>query len=368
MPDLTNIVYRGSLNRPLTHSELDTNFNLLNSYLVEQSSNTGYAILPAGTTAERPETVSAGYFRYNNETNKLEGFVNSSWVNFNEVGYSGSVNVGLVGFTGSSGLRGFTGSSGNVGATSTVVGAIGEVGPVGRDGFTGSIGLPGLKGIDGARGSPGPASTVKGAVGYSGSLKPGTANSIYDSSSGYVQLNINNNLVLSSDGTIDINNVTISDPAICVNRNDSNLTGGSKYLSFKLNNYEVCFVMIGATGNGFIPGSNSRLRFFDTSDYRIKENLVKIDNILDKLNKLTVYICNYKTDKKRFRSLLAHELQDIFPYAVTGTKDAVDQNGLPIYQYIDYSKLIPVIISGINELTKKIEKIKNDYYIYKSTR
>lgn len=371
MPDLSNIVYRGSLHRPLTHSELDNNFNLLNTYLVSKTSDTGYAILPSGTTSERPVNTTDGYLRYNTEINKLEGYINSNWQPFGEVGYQGSINTGQKGYTGSSGLFGFTGSIGNTGQTSTVTGLIGATGPNDLRGYTGSIGLPGTNGYDGSRGAIGPTSTVKGPLGYHGSIKPGSASpTVYSdlSSVQYQYININNKLEISSEGTIDISNILGTDPAICVNRNDSTFFGGSKYLSFQYNTYEVCKVIIGDTGNGFIPGTNSRLRFYDTSDYRIKENLIKIDNILNKISELTVYICNYKTDKKRFRCLLAHELQDIFPYAVTGKKNEINNLGEPIYQSIDYSKLIPVIIAGINELTKKIEQLKHDYYIYKSTK
>ncbi len=38
---------------------------------------------------------------------------------------------------------------------------------------------------------------------------------------------------------------------------------------------------------------------------------------------------------------VAHELQEVIPFAVTGDKDAVDDCGKPIYQMVD--KVLPSI-------------------------
>ena len=46
------------------------------------------------------------------------------------------------------------------------------------------------------------------------------------------------------------------------------------------------------------------------------------------------------------------------PEAITGEKDAVDENGDPIYQGIDHSKLVPLLTKAIQELSAKVEELE----------
>jgi hypothetical protein len=43
-------------------------------------------------------------------------------------------------------------------------------------------------------------------------------------------------------------------------------------------------------------------------------------------------------------------LAEVFPQAVDGTKDAVDENGKPIHQGIDVSFLVATLTAAIQEL------------------
>jgi hypothetical protein len=57
---------------------------------------------------------------------------------------------------------------------------------------------------------------------------------------------------------------------------------------------------------------------------------------------------------------VAHELQEVIPYLVSGTKDAVDANGKIIPQSVDYSKLTPILVKAIQEqdVTLKAQEIE----------
>ena len=49
---------------------------------------------------------------------------------------------------------------------------------------------------------------------------------------------------------------------------------------------------------------------------------------------------------------MAHELQEVLPYAVNGEKDAEEM------QAVDYSKIVPLLIKSIQELKAEIELLK----------
>ena len=47
--------------------------------------------------------------------------------------------------------------------------------------------------------------------------------------------------------------------------------------------------------------------------------------------------------------VMAHELQEILPYAVSGTKNAVDENGKMKIQGVDYGRITPILVKAIQE-------------------
>ena len=54
---------------------------------------------------------------------------------------------------------------------------------------------------------------------------------------------------------------------------------------------------------------------------------------------------------------MAHELQEVVPYVVTGTKDGMFEDE-PQMQGVDYSKLVPIMIKAIQEQQAQIEELK----------
>jgi hypothetical protein len=55
---------------------------------------------------------------------------------------------------------------------------------------------------------------------------------------------------------------------------------------------------------------------------------------------------------------LAHEAQAVVPECVTGTKDQIDDEGNPVYQGIDQSKLVPLLTAALQEALAKIETLE----------
>jgi len=109
----------------------------------------------------------------------------------------------------------------------------------------------------------------------------------------------------------------------------------------------------GVTNTGSISSSGSTTLYNVTSDYRLKEDLKPI-NGLEKVSLIKVYDYKWKSDNSRMDGVLAHELQEVLPYAVTGKKDGEDM------QSVDYSKLVPVLVKAIQELKAEIEILKTN--------
>jgi hypothetical protein len=108
----------------------------------------------------------------------------------------------------------------------------------------------------------------------------------------------------------------------------------------------------GATNVGSISITSSLTSYNVTSDYRLKQDF-KPFNGLDLVSKIKVYDYAWKVDNSRMNGVIAHELQEVVPYAVTGEKDAEQM------QSVDYSKLVPILVQAIQEQQKQIEELKS---------
>jgi hypothetical protein len=124
----------------------------------------------------------------------------------------------------------------------------------------------------------------------------------------------------------------------------------SKYISFR-------------RGDGNEIGSvrrngTSNVVFETSSDYRLKTDL-KDFNGLDKVSKIKVYDFKWIDDDQRMEGVMAHELQEVIPYAVGGIKDDIDEDGNILAQGVDYSKIVPVLVKAIQEQQSQIESLKS---------
>jgi hypothetical protein len=88
-----------------------------------------------------------------------------------------------------------------------------------------------------------------------------------------------------------------------------------------------------------------------TSDYRAKDIYGPVENSGALIDSIPVYMGKMKGATQARPMFLAHETP---AYAHTGEKDAVDENGNPVYQQMDTSALIPVMWAEIQELRKRL--------------
>jgi hypothetical protein len=111
---------------------------------------------------------------------------------------------------------------------------------------------------------------------------------------------------------------------------------------------------------GTITTTSSSTAYNTSSDYRLKENVVGMSGATERLKQLKPSRFNFIADADTtVDGFLAHEVQDIVPEAITGTKDAVDADGNPKYQGIDQSKLVPLLVATIQELEARIAALES---------
>ena len=92
-----------------------------------------------------------------------------------------------------------------------------------------------------------------------------------------------------------------------------------------------------------------------TSDYRAKDISGPVSNSGALIDSVPVYMGKMKWATEERPMFIAHETPS---YAHTGTKDAVDADGNPVYQQMDASALIPVMWAEIQDLRKRLATLE----------
>jgi hypothetical protein len=131
---------------------------------------------------------------------------------------------------------------------------------------------------------------------------------------------------------------------------DKGGTGAHTQISFSNTNGQV----------GTINTSGSATAYNTSSDYRLKENITDLTGATDRLKQLAPKRFNFLNDADTtVDGFIAHEVSSIVPEAITGEKDEVDDNGDPVYQGIDQSKLVPLLVATIQELEARIAALES---------
>ena len=109
------------------------------------------------------------------------------------------------------------------------------------------------------------------------------------------------------------------------------------------------------TSAGSISTTGTTASYNTSSDYRLKQDIAPITNALDKVTALKPVTFKWNTDGSDGEGFIAHELAEVCPQAVNGVKDAVDEEGNPIYQGIDTSFLVATLTAALQELNAKFD-------------
>jgi len=97
----------------------------------------------------------------------------------------------------------------------------------------------------------------------------------------------------------------------------------------------------------FVNSGVQATQFNAISDYRVKENVVSLDEsfTIDGLNPVTY---NLKSTGRQDIGFIAHEVQELYPFLVSGEKDGKDT------QSLNYNGFIGILTKEIKDLKKKV--------------
>lgn len=121
-------------------------------------------------------------------------------------------------------------------------------------------------------------------------------------------------------------------------------SAGSGTLHFRVKGNNGCFI---DTSNNFYAYGNVTA----FSDKRLKKDIKKIENALDKLEQLNGYDFTHKATDKRSTGVIAQEVQKVIPELV------LDDGGTLA---VAYGNFAGYFIEAIKELRKEIEELKKE--------
>ena len=144
-----------------------------------------------------------------------------------------------------------------------------------------------------------------------------------------------------------------------LNLHNVNTSGNAQYsIVFNRNGNTVGSVQTFAAATAYVT----------TSDYRLKENIAPMIGALAKVAQLKPVTYSWKLDGSNAEGFIAHELAQVCPQAVTGTKDetkivevkddagkVIETKEVPVYQGIDTSFLVATLTAAIQELNDKFD-------------
>ena len=191
-------------------------------------------------------------------------------------------------------------------------------------------------------------------------------------------VNVTGNIIAGgfSTGNMTASNITTANiTALSIKVTDSNATGYVTLNSgggnqpgycafFKPDTVRVGYVgwsndgynLTLAVENGYTGwstnGNFTALKFNTTSDYRIKDNVQNLDATVYNTDKLRPVSYLNTVSNKQSMGLIAHELQEEYPFLVDGEKDGATN------QSVDYIGLIAILIKEIQDLKAILKKNK----------
>jgi len=249
--------------------------------------------------------------------------------------------------TGSQGSQGYQGYQGYQGQTGT--GSQGSQGYQGYQGYQGSQGYQGYQGYQGQIGQTGTNYWNSGII----------SNSIYYEDSVGIGTQPEQNTLLYLNPIEQSNVTTLSVYGTQFGDNDvvDIVTPQNNNYYFSFTNTGQLSYYNGSQGQNFWLIDPTGNAVFSTvsasSDYRIKKDIIPLSLNEYSVDKLKPVVFKFNEGNKLSIGLIAHELQEEYPFLVEGEKDGNQ------YQSVNYNGLIGILIKEIQELKERVKILEN---------
>jgi len=128
------------------------------------------------------------------------------------------------------------------------------------------------------------------------------------------------------------------------------------------NNYNSLSIL-NASGTlvGSVYASSTATAYNTSSDYRLKDNQAPLTGSGAFIDALQPKTWTWKADGSIGTGFIAHEVQAVSPNSVVGEKDAVEKDGKPQYQAMEYgsAEFIANIIAELQDLRKRVAVLES---------
>ena len=141
----------------------------------------------------------------------------------------------------------------------------------------------------------------------------------------------------------------------CMYLNRRNTQASNILLYFMTNDGTTSSVVGSITHNGTATAYNT------SSDYRLKTVIGAVNNAGQRIDALEPVEYTWNTNGERARGFLAHQFQEVYANSVSGTKDAVDVEGNPVYQSMQAStsEVIADLVAELQSLRKRVAELES---------
>ena len=131
---------------------------------------------------------------------------------------------------------------------------------------------------------------------------------------------------------------------------DISAVASATAINFRKNGGVVGSIKLAASGTSFLT----------TSDYRLKQNILPLKDGLERVLLLKPSRFAFNAQPDQFvDGFIAHEVAAFIPEAVSGEKDAVDDDGNIIPQSVDLGKLVPVLVAAVQALAERVAVLES---------
>jgi hypothetical protein len=135
--------------------------------------------------------------------------------------------------------------------------------------------------------------------------------------------------------------------------------GATYYSSVNPSGYTpVVFLGTGNALAGYINVSGTTSSFVGSSDYRLKKDIAPLTSGISTIAALKPVSYKWEADQSIGEGFIAHELGEVIPLALFGTKDAVNEDGSIKPQGIDMIKIVPHLVAALQELSAKNDALE----------